>query len=61
MYGLDKNMSPYISWLYYINGALGFGWPPTGIDSLSCKTIRYRLVFRWVQNHASIHPHTLKI
>ena len=25
-----------------------FGWPPTGIDCLSCKTIRYRLVLRWV-------------
>ena len=28
--------------------SFGFGWPPTGIDSLSCKTIRYRLVLRWV-------------
>ena len=27
---------------------LGFAWPPTGKDSLSCKTIRYRLVLRWV-------------
>ena len=45
---LIKNMLPYISWLYYINGALEFGWSPTAIDSLSCKTIRYRLVLRWV-------------
>ena len=24
---LIKNVLPYISWLYYINGALGFSWP----------------------------------